>query len=128
MLLAKDCSDCREGTVISIQENLYPDATGPLVGKEPKDLGLIRRHTLDVLKRLSKAPNAANSVNPIMTLTIRSDPNSNKSGPAFQNSASDAPGLLFYYLFDDWFTTYSLVAKKDHQYGTQLEVLVGTLR
>ncbi|MCJ1468059.1 hypothetical protein MMC07_006685 [Pseudocyphellaria aurata] len=39
-------------------------------------------------------------------------------------SQSDSPSLLFYYLFDDWSTTYSLVARKEHQYGVQLEHLV----
>ncbi len=39
-------------------------------------------------------------------------------------TSSDAPSLLFYYLFDDWFTSYSLVAKQEHQYGKQLGLLV----
>ena len=113
-----------KGTVISIQENLYPNGPGSLGTKQPNDLNLIRKHTLNVLKRLSKARIATETIDPIMALTIRSDPNSSKISLALHNSASEPPGLLFYYLFDDWVTSYSLVAKKDHQYGTQLEVLV----
>ena len=36
----------------------------------------------------------------------------------------DSPGLLFYYLFDDWYTSYALVAKKEQQYAARLENLV----
>ncbi|KAL8741664.1 MAG: hypothetical protein Q9190_005753 [Brigantiaea leucoxantha] len=39
----------------------------------------------------------------------------------------NAPSLLFYYLFDDWFTSYSLVARKEQQYGVQLEKLRGKM-
>lgn len=37
---------------------------------------------------------------------------------------SDSSSLIFYYLFDDWYTSYSLVAKKEHQYSAQLDSLV----
>jgi hypothetical protein len=36
-------------------------------------------------------------------------------------SETESPSLLFYYLFDDWYTTYSLVARSEHQYGAHLE-------
>ena len=37
---------------------------------------------------------------------------------------SDSPSSLFYYLFDDWYTSYALVAKKEQQYAAQLGNLV----
>lgn len=37
---------------------------------------------------------------------------------------SEASGLLFYYLFDDWYTTYALVARREQQYAAELEKLV----
>lgn len=40
-------------------------------------------------------------------------------------SLGDASSLLFY-LFDDWYTSYSLVVRKEQQYSAQLEDLVGT--
>jgi hypothetical protein len=39
---------------------------------------------------------------------------------------TDAPGLLFYYLFEDWFTTYSLVTRREHGYASELDRLVRT--
>ena len=39
-------------------------------------------------------------------------------------SEVDGPGLLFYYLFDDWYATYALLAKEEHHYGSELKRLV----
>ena len=36
----------------------------------------------------------------------------------------DSPSLLLYYLFDDWYTSYSLVARSKHHYGRQLDKVV----
>lgn len=42
-------------------------------------------------------------------------------------SISESPGSLFYYLFDDWYTSYNLVAKKEQQYANRLQLLVSLL-
>ena len=34
---------------------------------------------------------------------------------------TDSPSLLVYYLFDDWYSIYSLIAKSEHQYRVQLD-------
>lgn len=60
--------------------------------------------------------------NPINVLPIRSGLIKTKEGDL---EVSDAPSLLFHYLFDDWYTSYSLVAKQEHQYGKKLGELVG---
>lgn len=36
----------------------------------------------------------------------------------------DGPSLLFYYIFDDWVSSYGLIAKREHKYGKALEELV----
>ena len=36
----------------------------------------------------------------------------------------DGPSLLFYYIFDDWVSSYGLIAKREHKYGVLLEELV----
>lgn len=110
--------------MISIHENPNPQvlnlsAEKPLVNLEP-----IRRHTRQVLKRLSKATDPSTTNNPIMTLTLRSDTRNNCNDSRTEPAISETPSLLFYYLFDDWYTTYGLVARREHQYGTQLEALV----
>lgn len=37
--------------------------------------------------------------------------------------ATDVPGLLFFYLFADELTTYSLIARREHKYAVELNAL-----
>lgn len=104
------------GTVISIHENLFPDRQGPLSSTQEAELKIIRYNTLNVFRQLSKA-NQVQS--PIMTLPFRTGPQ-----PLDNTPENNPASLLFYYLFDDWHTTYSLVARREHRYGEQLEQLV----
>lgn len=57
-----------------------------------------------------------------MTTQIRQFSRSGQS-PDMQKPA-DGPSLLLYYLFDDWMTSYSLVARKEQQFGVELGELV----
>lgn len=93
-------------------------------------LTVIRRNLLNVFSQLSKATDGQKEPNPIMTLAIRGGIVSGNDGvkDSFDAPLGDASSLLFYYLFDDWYTSYSLVARKEHQYGAQLEHLVRSPR
>ena len=58
----------------------------------------------------------------MMNLPLRSSKLTRDTAPhAYQ---TEVPSLLFYYLFDDWYASYSLVSRSEHQYGKQLEQLV----
>ncbi|MCJ1399472.1 hypothetical protein MMC11_002674 [Xylographa trunciseda] len=111
---------CDDGTVISVHENAYPNHDGPLDPEEQKNLDIIRRNLRNVFCQISNA-NDTNVQNPLETLSIRAP--SLKIDGQPHASPADVPSLLFYYLFDDWYTSYSLVARKEHQYGSQLELL-----
>lgn len=106
------CSGCL-GTVISIYENSF--------SKDERLLGVIRRNLLNVFKQLSEVNNVHRTEHPINTLDIRPGLPSNQSSNI---TIADSPSLLFYYLFDDWYSTYALVAKSEHQYAMELEKLV----
>ncbi|MCJ1305133.1 hypothetical protein MMC08_007947 [Hypocenomyce scalaris] len=109
---------CDDGTVISIHENPFPDHQGPLDPSHVEELKIIRRNTLNVFRQLSKA-NEVQS--PIMTLPLRAGL---KYTATMQDNSHENPAsLLFYYIFDDWYTSYSLVARREHRYGQQLEDL-----
>lgn len=111
------------GTIVSIQENPFPNHRGALSSKQKTILYLMRRNLLNIFQQLSKAKDQRSRENHIMTIPVRpglQDVTSNEISP------SDAPSLLFHYLFDDWLTSYSLVARKEHQYSMQLEVLVSS--
>lgn len=82
--------------------------------------GLGRQNLLNSFRQLSKSNDGRRSDNPFMTLGIRS------GVQAADGKLSDAPGLLFYYLFDDWYPTYSLVIRDKNQYTDKLEILVSS--
>ena len=112
------------GTVISIYENLYPNHVSSLNDEEQEDLESVRRNLKNVFCQLSFANETSHSHNPIMSLPIRSPTPDKDDNP--HASPSDVPSLLLYYLFDDWYTSYSLVARSEHQYGARLEQVVST--
>ncbi|KAK7615485.1 hypothetical protein JOL62DRAFT_7767 [Phyllosticta paracitricarpa] len=117
---------CEDKTVISIHEDPYPHAPVDEDGNKKLDLidhrGLlsIRRNLLNVIRNLSKAHESSHDP-AIAMLPIR-----RRVGDSEEETAhrpSDAPGLLFYVLFDDFFTTYSLVARREHKYAAALNEL-----
>ena len=117
----------RLGTVISIYETPFPDKKGDTTERDRVLLSVIRRNLHNVFMQLSKANDERRKKNPINTLDIRPGLSSNLStGQSSKIKISDSPSLLFYYLFDDWYTTYALVAKKEHHYAARLEKLVSS--
>lgn len=36
----------------------------------------------------------------------------------------DGPSLLFYYIFDDWISSYGIIVQKEYRYGGALDRLV----
>lgn len=110
------------GTIVFIQENPFPNRGGPLDQKERNILKLMRKNLLNIFRQLPKASENRRG-NHIMITPVR---------PGLQDvagneiSSSDSPSLLFHYLFDDWSASYSLVARKEHQYGKQLESFVSS--
>jgi len=109
------------GTIISIFETPFPDHRGALTETQQSLLCAIRRNLHNVFKQLSKVNDAHRKDNPINTLDIRPGLESNQQSNI---KIADSPSILFYYLFDDWYTSYALVAKSEHQYAHQLETLV----
>lgn len=112
------------GTIITIHENPFPNRQGGLDAAQQKSTANLRRNLMIVFRQLSKVNDEWKKENPIMSLPIRSGLLDIQGSSL---TSSDAPSLLFYYLFDDWFTSYSLVAKQEHQYGKQLGLLVRSL-
>ena len=77
---------------------------------------------LNVFDQISKATDGDQMLNPIMTVQVRAGRNANLAESHVRDE--DSASLLLYYLFDDWFTSYSLVAKSDHKYKRQLNSIV----
>lgn len=105
--------------MISINENPFPGIEKLDEGQQ-QQLEAVRYNMLNVFKQLSKAADATQ--NPIMTVQVRAGRKS--SFTESHVSEADSPSLLLYYLFDDWYSTYSLVTKTDHEYRVQLDRIV----
>lgn len=111
----------RPGTVVSISEDPFPSSRNHWTQEQKMAFKIIRRNLLTVVRQLSNVKNDWRKANPILTLDIRPGMQSNLNSKV---TLLDSPGLLFYYLFDDWYTSYALVAKKEQQYAARLETLV----
>ena len=112
------------GTVISIYEDAYPGVRA-LSHRQNELLKVARRNLVNVFSELSKCPAAKARRTAMSTLQLRVGPSASHEGAIPGAVADDTPGLLFYYLFDDWSSSYGLVARKEYQYGAELDRMVG---
>lgn len=113
---------CDDGTVLSVFET--PDL-------EPKFLPAFtqrqRQNVLNVFHHLSSLHVASDDLDSLMKITIRPhkvEHLKQHSPSPPQNTAAaawESASLLFYYLFDDWVTTYSLISRQEHPYREKLD-------
>lgn len=84
-------------------------------------LKVIRRNIGLILFGISKQHGENKKKHPLMGTHIR---NSSNASEDVRIREGEAPSLLFYYIFDDWVTNYSLVIGREHSYSWALENLV----
>ncbi|KAI9827457.1 MAG: hypothetical protein M1832_004806 [Thelocarpon impressellum] len=116
---------CDDGTVLSIYEDPFPGLGEPS-NKHLAILKVVRRNLVNVFRELSKSRVATSNRKAISILRIRGGLSSRtREGQELSGAAvdADAPSLLFYYLYDDWNSSYGLVARKEQQYGAELDRL-----
>jgi len=109
---------CRDRTVITINEDPFPYNDGRCTKQEQDILIETRRNLINVFRSLSHVEEPA-SASPLTLLPIRKRLGNTEEETAHR--MQDAPGMLFYYLFENWFNSYSLVTRRDSRYGTLLE-------
>ncbi|KIW83410.1 hypothetical protein Z517_02655 [Fonsecaea pedrosoi CBS 271.37] len=102
---------CDDGTVVSVFERPPPN--------EPHHVS--RRNVLNVFHHLSKQHNKDSSRDALMKVRVRWNEYSSSANTAAGYDPKEAASLLFYYLFDDWVSTYRLIARLDHPYRRELE-------
>ncbi|KAK5467589.1 hypothetical protein LTS15_000562 [Exophiala xenobiotica] len=102
---------CDDGTVISVCER----PTMPT----PEALERTRFNVLNVFKHLSSLHDQDDAQDALMKVRVRWNEHSAKSRTGY--SETEAASLLFYYLFDDWLSTYALIARQEHPYRENLE-------
>ncbi|KAF2428914.1 hypothetical protein EJ08DRAFT_591732 [Tothia fuscella] len=109
-------------TVLSIQEDPYPSSShnNILTHQQQISLGIIRRNLVNVFRQCSKARHSPDEPPQIkLPLRMRLGDTEEES----MHRPTDLPGLLFYYLFDDWFNTYGLIGRREHRYARELDRL-----
>lgn len=111
------------GTVVSIQENPFPGTYIPSHEEISTVLSTIRRNFGFIFSGVSKQHSIASANDSLVTIRIRHFSNSQPDDGSI--SQEDGSSLLFYYIFDDWVTSYRLVARREHKYGAYLDDLVG---
>lgn len=106
------------GTVISIQEPLG-------FGLSRNDVLIIRRNMLTVFRSLSLSPAAKASSAKESDAAVGSgmDDLPFRRHQAQKEIVHGGPSLLFYYLFDDWISTYSFVLGRGAPYSTHMRDL-----
>ncbi|KAF1814119.1 hypothetical protein P152DRAFT_412628 [Eremomyces bilateralis CBS 781.70] len=111
---------CEEKTVIAVHEDPFPFRDAALDPHELHALTMVRRNLTNVFRQCSKAHDSSLDI-PLMQLPIRKRVGDSMEEAA--HSATDAPGLLFYSLFDDWLTSYGLIGRRQYCYADELNRL-----
>lgn len=116
------------GTVISIYEDPMSrrDLSHELTADQTTLLQICRRNIINVFSHLSRAKPASMGTNALFVLQLRGleSLDAGRPGQAEKDVAENGPSLLFYYLFEDWYSSYGLVARKQQLYGAKLSELV----
>ena len=112
------------GTVISIHENPFPrKQESPESGEQKRALlSVVRRNVRLIFAGASKQHAESSARDSLVTIRIRQlvDPGPNHA----RIKQEDGPSLLFYYIFDDWASSYGIIVKREHPYGSLLDDLV----
>ncbi|KAL4934722.1 uncharacterized protein BDV17DRAFT_13333 [Aspergillus undulatus] len=110
-----------DGTVLSIQENPYPGVEAPSERDMKAVIAVSRRNIQIIFAGVSKQHSARSESDSLGTIRVRPFNDSGTDSASIKQD--DGPSLLFYYIFDDWVTSYRLVAKREHEYGVALDQL-----
>lgn len=109
---------CDDGTVVSVFEQPDPRAANYAAVTK-----IARRNQLNIFQQLSKLPTQSTAQNALMHVTIRAIHNDHTRSNGSSSYSTESASLLLYYLFDDWLTTYALIARREHPYRDKLESL-----
>lgn len=113
---------CEDSTVISINEDPFPLNGGRWDELQNRISVEVRRNLYNVFRALSAAdPIEMETQNPMTLLPIRQ-----RLGSTLEETAhreADTPGLLFYYLFENWHNSYTLITRRESRYGVELAQL-----
>lgn len=114
---------CDDGTIISLHEP-HSHRTVPSALDYKGQIGIIRKNILTILRSLSRASEALNrtAIEKSKGLGALDELPFRRQG--LTDLTESEPSLLFYYLFDDWYSSWSLAIERQHPYRRKLRKLV----
>ena len=113
---------CEDNTIISIQEDPFPFAQGELGSLQSRILSETRRNLVSVFRSLCATETSSPATTyPMIQFPLRSRLGTTPSETAHR--PTDTPGLLFYYLFENWQNSYTLITRRESRYGIELASL-----
>ena len=86
-------------------------------------LGAVRRNVVSIFSGVSKQHSADSDSASLVTVRVRHFADDLEPEQA-SIKQEDGPSLLFHYIFDDWISSFSLVARREHMYAAILDDLV----
>ena len=116
-------ADVNLGTVISMQENPYPGPYMPSIEEEKVLVAATRRNVVSIFSGASKQHSLVSDNESLVSVRVRHFSSIEPDDASIKQE--DGPGLILYYMFDDWVSSYRLVARREHKYGSRLDELVG---
>ncbi|EEA20476.1 conserved hypothetical protein [Talaromyces marneffei ATCC 18224] len=112
---------CDDGTVISMQENPYPGPYMPSIEEEKVLIAATRRNVVSIFSGASKQHPLVSDNESLVSVRVRHFSSIEPDDASIKQE--DGPGLILYYMFDDWVSSYRLVARREHRYGALLDEL-----
>lgn len=112
---------CDDGTVISMQENPFPGPYIPTVEEGEVIIAATRRNIVSIFSGASKQHSLISDSESLVSVRVRHFSDLELDEASIKQE--DGPGLVLYYMFDDWVSSYRLVARREHMYGALLDKL-----
>lgn len=110
---------CEDNTIISICEDPFPFVDSGLTLLQQRIISETRRNIVSVFRSLcNEEPSNPNTPTPMTHLPLRSRLGNTPAETAHRST--DVPGLLFYYIFENWQNSYTLITRRESRYGVEL--------
>lgn len=109
-----------------MQENPFPGPYIPTLEEEKVILAATRRNIVSIFSGASKQHPSVADNESLVSVRVRHFSDLELEEASIKQE--DGPGLILYYMFDDWVSSYRLVARREHMYGALLDELVSLKR
>ena len=107
-----------------MQENPFPGPYIPTIQEEKTIIAATRRNIVSIFSGASKQHPSISDDESLVSVRVRHFTDLDHDEASIKQE--DGPGLILYYMFDDWVSSYRLVAHREHMYGALLDELVSS--